>query len=308
MINDNEQTIAEKLPKLITVLFADISDSTKLYEEHGDEIARRDVAKCVTLLTDVMNRFSGRLLKTIGDEIMCVFPSPTKLVLAASEMQSTVKKVSEEGHFTTGPLHIKIGAHQGPGDEQETDVQGEASTIAQSIIKLAKADQILVSCDLFDNLPQELHVGSRYFDKLEVEGLNVGHEIIEITWEVSGLTTAVDTRPEVSRVSHTRLILSYGDERIELGKDRTHVVLGRVEGNDLVVPTDLTSRQHAEIKYRRGRFHLIDNSSNGTVVETHTGKIERLRRESHVLKGSGRICLGGIPEDNPNGVLEFKCE
>ena len=308
MYNDNDQTIIEKLPELITVLFADISDSTKLYEEHGDEIARRDVAKCITLLTDVMTRFSGRLLKTIGDEIMCVFPSPTKLVLAASDMQMAVKKASEEGHFTTGSLHIKIGAHQGPGDEQETDVQGEASTIAQTIIKLAKADQILVSRDLFNDLPPELHVGSRYFDQFEAEGLNVVYDVIEITWEVSGLTMAVETRPEAPRVSHTRLILCYGDERIELGKDRAHVVLGRVDGNDLVVPTELTSRQHAEIKFRRGRFHLIDNSANGTVVETHTGKSERLRRESHVLNGSGRICLGGKPHDNPNGVLEFKCE
>jgi len=308
MTDNNEQTIAEKIPQLVTVLFADISDSTKLYEEHGDEIARRDVARCVTMLTDVMNRFNGRLLKTIGDEIMCVFPGPSKLVLAASDMQMAIKKASEEGHFTTGSLHIKIGAHQGPGNEQETDVQGEASTIAQAIIKLAKADQILVSRELFDNLPQELHAGSRYFDRLEVEGLNAVHDVIEITWELSGLTTAVDTRPKVPRVLYTRLVLSYGNERIELCKDRAHVVLGRVEGNDLVVPSELTSRQHAEIKFRRGRFHLTDNSSNGTVVETHSGKSERLRRESLVLNGSGLICLGGKPRDNPEGVLEFKCE
>jgi adenylate cyclase len=308
MIIDNEQTIAGKLPNLLTVLFADISDSTKLYEVYGDEIARRDVASCVTILTNVMSRYSGRLLKTIGDEIMCIFPNPTKLVLAASDMQMAIKKASEESQFSTGALHIKIGAHHGTGEEQETDIQGEASSIAQSIIKLAKADQILVSDDLFNDLPPELRVVSRYFDKLEVEGPGVAHDVIEITWEVSGLTIAAETRPEAQRVSHTCLVLNYGDSRIEIGEERSHAVLGRVEGNDLVVPTDLTSRQHAEINFSRGRFHLIDNSSNGTVVETDTGKSERLRRESHVLNGSGRICLGGTPKDNPTGVIEYKCE
>ncbi|MCG8379694.1 MAG: adenylate/guanylate cyclase domain-containing protein, partial [Proteobacteria bacterium] len=228
-----EQTRTAELTTNLCVLFADISDSTKLYEDHGDELARKDVATCVEIMTRVMGNFGGRLLKTIGDEIMCVFPEASRLVLAANEMQTGVKKASEEGKFVTGALHIKIGGHYGPGEEQATDVQGEASTRAQAVIKMAKADQILVSRRLFDELPPELQVGSRFFDKLEGDSPGEEEDIFEIIWEVSGLTMAADTQPKAPRVSHTLLVLEYQGQRVELGQDRPSAVLGRVDGNDL---------------------------------------------------------------------------
>ena len=293
---------------MLAVLYSDISDSTKLYENHGDELARKDVATCVSIMTDIVGKNGGRLLKTIGDEILCVFPESSRLVLAANDMQSAVKKAGEEGRFVTGPLHIKIGAHYGPGEETQSDVHGEASGIAQAIIKMAKADQILVSENLFAELPPALRVGSRFFDKLEVDGPSDVRDVYEMIWEVVGLTMAADTTMQTQRVSHSRLLLSYAGTDIELGQERNSVVLGRVEGNDLVVPTDLTSRQHADISYRRGRFHLTDKSSNGTVVETDRGESKRLRRESHFLNGRGKICLGGTPAENPEGVIAYICE
>ena len=84
--------------------------------------------------------------------------------------------------------------------------------------------------------------------------------------------------------------------------------LGRVKGNDAVVATELTSRSHAEITHRQGGFHLSDNSSNGTVLIAEDGRETTIKRESHGLRGVGRICLGGTPETNPKGVIVFECE
>ena len=254
---------------MLAVLYSDISDSTTLYENHGDELARKDVATCVSIMTDIVEKNGGRLLKTIA------------------AMQ-----------FMNGDA----------AEETQSDVHGEASGIAQDIIKMAKADQILVSENLFAELPPALRVGSRFFDKLEVDGPNDVRDVYEMIWEVVGLTMAADTTMQTQRVIHSRLRLSYAGTDIELGQERSSVVLGRVEGNDLVVQTDLTSRQHAEISYRRGRFHLSDKSSNGTVVETDKGELKRLRRESLFLNGRGKICLGGTPEENPEGVIGYSCE
>ena len=84
--------------------------------------------------------------------------------------------------------------------------------------------------------------------------------------------------------------------------------VGVASAADIVVPTDLTSRSHAEIHYRHGAFVLTDRSANGTVIVTEDGRVTRLRRETHSLRGRGRICLGGSPEDNPDGVIEYVCE
>ena len=305
--SDDKTRTSAPLPDVV-VLYADIVGSTQLYEEHGDELARSDVAKCVELMTNVVTLFSGRVVKTIGDEVMCVFPNPVRATLAANEMQMGVTTASREAHFETGALRIKIGMHRGPGDEQETDVYGESNTIAQQMIKLAKADQILTSRDLVDELPPELRVGTRHFDQVPAEGRAGVLEVVEMIWEVAGLTQVANTQAPVPRTVYTRLTLEYRDQTITLGDDHPSAVLGRVAGCDLLVETDLTSRQHVKIEYRRERFHLTDNSANGTLLRTDAGKTEQLRRESAALDGAGIICLGGTPETNPDGVLRYYCE
>jgi pSer/pThr/pTyr-binding forkhead associated (FHA) protein len=158
-------------------------------------------------------------------------------------------------------------------------------------------------------LPPELRVGSRRLDTIHVDGVPEEIVLFELIWEVSGLTQVADARP-VGRppATHTRLRVTFRGVEFEVNEQRPLLTLGRVAGNDVIIPTDLTSRSHAEIEYRRGRFHIADNSSNGTVIVPEGGSPQVLRREKAVLKGSGRISLGALPEENPEGVLQYACE
>ncbi|MFN7552851.1 MAG: adenylate/guanylate cyclase domain-containing protein, partial [Pseudomonadota bacterium] len=53
-----------------TILFADVSGSTKLFELRGDVEARRIVAAVLAALGEVAGRHGGRVIKTIGDSVM----------------------------------------------------------------------------------------------------------------------------------------------------------------------------------------------------------------------------------------------
>ena len=55
------------------VLFADVSGSTKLYEIVGDTQAHAAVDLCVKLFSALTEQHGGRVVKTIGDEVMAVF-------------------------------------------------------------------------------------------------------------------------------------------------------------------------------------------------------------------------------------------
>ena len=74
----------------LAVLFADICESTKLYSTLGDGAARTVVTTCITLISEVVEQFRGRVVKTIGDEVMCVFRRTDDAVLAAGEMQAQI--------------------------------------------------------------------------------------------------------------------------------------------------------------------------------------------------------------------------
>jgi class 3 adenylate cyclase len=293
----------------LVVLYADISGSTRLYEQYGDAMAREAVATCIQILTEITERSRGRLVKTIGDEVMCAFDSPASAVLASNEMQMAVQKAGEEGRFVTGPLRIKVGLHYGMGIEEPKEIAGEASIVAHKLVSMAKADQILTSDATMEALPPELRVGSRRLDAIYVDGVPDEIVLFELIWEVSGLTQVADARPvERPRATYTRLRVTFKGTEFEVTEQRPVLTLGRVAGNDVIIATDLTSRSHAEIEYRRGRFQITDNSSNGTAIVPDDGSPQVLRREKTVLKGSGRISLGALPEENPEGTLQYSCE
>ena len=292
----------------LVVLFADISGSTKIYEKFGDTIARDATSACITIMTDVAARLQGRLVKTIGDEAMIAFRDPIKAVLASNEMQMAVQRAGDEGKFATGPLRVKVGLHYGAGLEEETDVFGEAALVASALVNMAKADQILTSDGTLEQIPPALRVGSRMVDRTLVDGVSSEIQVYEMIWEVSEMTQMADIRPAKARVSHTRLVLVFEGREYEVNDARPVLTVGRVEGNDVVVSTDLTSRQHSEIEFSRGRFHLSDNSSNGTVLVLDNGSEQVLRRDKAMLGETGKICFGGKPAENPTGIASFTCE
>ena len=74
----------------LAVLFADVSDSMRLYEKMGDTAAFSQVKACLQILTEATHQFGGWVIKTIGDGVMCAFPSADAAALAACEMQSRI--------------------------------------------------------------------------------------------------------------------------------------------------------------------------------------------------------------------------
>src|SRR5271170_5137233 len=89
------------------VMFADVSGSTRLYESLGDREALRLVGACLVAMRAATEHCGGRVVKTIGDELMCAFPDAAGAAMAAAEMQAAIG----EQH---APLTIRIGFDCGP--------------------------------------------------------------------------------------------------------------------------------------------------------------------------------------------------
>ena len=80
-----------------------------------------------------------------------------------------------------------------------------------------------------------------------------------------------------NRESRTsKLTLTFRDQTVVVNEARKSINMGRADDNDLVIKGNLISRIHARIEQRRGRFILIDQSTNGTFLQTC-----RVRRRSY---------------------------
>src|SRR5438132_6579691 len=72
-----------------TVLFADVSGSTRLIETAGDAVALKAIARCIERLRTAAESTGGQVVKTIGDEVMVLFPTPDAAVQAARSEEHT---------------------------------------------------------------------------------------------------------------------------------------------------------------------------------------------------------------------------
>ncbi len=292
----------EERTEILAILFADIAKSTRLYETLGDETAQKVIGKILARMAEVVAQYRGRLVKTIGDEVMCTFPRAHDAVEAAKAMQESMDRMRFDGLADIPPPNIYVGLSFGPVISDGGDVFGDAVIMAARMVELAKPRQILTTEVTVSALPPEARAGAYYIDTTTIKGKSGEVRIHEIVWERTDKTVMVDGIMD-SQTFRLRLEIRLGSKVLDVDQNRPLVTLGRQSHNDFVVDDSRVSRSHAKIEYRRGRFVLVDQSSNGTYVLPFGGKVSRLKREEAPLSGHGVIGLGHAPEhDAPDSV------
>ena len=274
---------------LQAVLFADVTNSTKLYETVGDDEAKRLVDACLDILRDVTAFFGGRVVKTLGDEVMCVFSGADAAAEASCEMQN---RLSEDELATRHGLSIRIGFHVGHLIEDNGDVFGDAVNTASRITSLAKGGQTITTETAAAAMSSDLRDLTRNMGRFAVRGKAESIAICEVVWQAENLTMISDRLPMTLPPPTISLRLVYQGGSLTLTPEDEAVVIGRERSCRIRLSVPCASRTHARGEFRRDKFVLSDTSTNGTFVQADGEKEVALKREEFILHGNGRICLG----------------
>lgn len=292
----------------VAVLFADVTGSTKLYESLGDESANRIIGKTIDIMAKITVAYRGHVIKTIGDEIMCRFSSANDCVRAAIEIQ---EEISAGIQGETVQISIKAGLHYGPAILMEDgDVFGDAVNVSARMAGIAKGAQIITTESTIRQLDADLQDMSRQFDKTNVKGKEEEIVVFQVVWETSDDVTRIEIASDSVEEKIKYLTLEYKGQDIKIASnDNRTFVIGRGVQSDLLCQTRLASRTHAVVEFRRGKFLLTDQSSNGTFVKTDDGESIFLRRQELMLWGSGSIGLGEeISKCEEAELIKYVCE
>lgn len=286
----------------LAILFADIARSTRLYDSLGDRIAKNHIDACLSILTKVTLHHQGTVVKTIGDELMCTFPTALNAVEAAIDMQKAIEGMQIVDKPDVTPSNIYVGIQIGPVIIEEGDVFGDAVNVAARMVALAKQRQIITTEETVNALPPGHGVDIKWIDKTTVRGKEGEVPIYEVIWEQQEITVMVDDFIDPATIEAS-LELRFQEHVIKVDNNRPVATLGRQIHNDLVVDSRPVSRSHARIEYQRGKFVLIDQSSNGTFVLLQGKKSVTLKRDLVQLLGNGIIGLGQeVDPDSPDMV------
>lgn len=290
--------------KKLAILFADISGSTALYDNLGDELARHLVARSLNILGDCIAAYQGRQVKTIGDEIMCSFPGAAFALQAAQKMQLAIR---DDNRGNEHPLHIRIGFHYGLVICEADEIYGDTVNIAARVTAITRANQIMTTKAVVDALPQEYHDKIREIFRSNLRGKQEQLEVFQVVWESEDMQSTRIGIPAYRKQQEDDMgmILVYRDQSCTINGRNNSVIMGREDACIIIVKSNFASRQHAVLELRSGNYVLQDDSTNGTYICFSNGNIVYINHEEEILSGTGTISLGRAYSDGPTELIAF---
>ncbi len=288
------------------VMFADVAGSSTMYKNLGDKEAKRAIGQAVDLMMAETVANNGVVIKTIGDEVMSRFAR-------ASDACSTA--VAIQLHTLSGdlPLSIRIGMGYGSTIIENDDVFGEVVNDAAAVSGIAKGREIIVTQKLADQINADNRFTVLPFDKISLKGSTDLTMIYRISWEPSNegsnATEFISRKDMITIAKHEIVELRCLGQTFTVGRDNTPFLLGRDNNScSLTLPSEHASREHCQIVYSRGKYTLIDKSTNGTYVKQEGRDEVYLRREQYLLAGKGQISLGRSVSSNTDNIIDYQCK
>jgi class 3 adenylate cyclase len=212
--------------KQITVLFADLKDSTELIKDLDPEAAQQLLDPAINRMMDAVHRFEGTVNQVLGDGIMALFGAPIahedhalRACYAALAMQTALRDYADEVRRTHGmALRLRVGLNAGEvvvrtiGNDLHMDYSAVGQTVhlAACMEQLAAPGSVLLTAAtlrLVEGLVQVNALGP-----MPVKGLPEPVEVYELVGAsdigrrlqaaaARGLTRFVGREPELAALT-----------------------------------------------------------------------------------------------------------
>ena len=288
-----------------TVVFADLMGSTGVFETIGSARASRLVTGLTQWIGDIVAAHRGRVVKTLGDGVLAVFPHAPDAISAVVDIQrSHQKRIANSTSGTRMP--IRIGVARGDVEFVDGDCYGDAVNVASRLSDLSGPHQIWANNLSLEQSVETDGVRFRPLGPITIRGRVEPCQVFQVEWHVDVssdfLTMQATLAPADEQLERDLLggeiELHWLDQRKRFRSHQLPIHIGRVSQAEFVVNDPRVSRTHARIDWRNGSILLVDVSTYGSWVRFSGGGADLLlRREECVLHGKGEIALGASFSD-----------
>ncbi len=167
----------------VSLLFSDLTGSTALYALVGDAAAFRFVDDHFDVLREVITKYEGSVVKTMGDAIMASFTSDAACVRASHECLARFEEFRSK-HKHGDKTHIKLGLYSGPcyviSANATTDYFGQTVNVASRLQHLAQSGEVVMLAEEAGHLDmQRARVSER--ETVRVKGVDHDLEVVRVT-------------------------------------------------------------------------------------------------------------------------------
>jgi class 3 adenylate cyclase len=138
----------------VTIVFSDLKESTRLYEQAGDAPAYGHVRRHFDFLRERIARHRGAVVKTIGDAVMAVFHLPDEALRCCLEIQRDLQAFngSQAGRSA---LIVKLGMHHGPAiainANGRLDYFGRTVNVASRVLRESQGGDVVLAKSVLED-------------------------------------------------------------------------------------------------------------------------------------------------------------
>ncbi len=287
--------------------FASLTGIEDIASKQGQQASLDIQQHALDRLIALCGEYDGEIGNVVGGELLCLFPDPDAALNAACRMQHVIHEDPDIRHEG---LSLVVGMHLGPVYRKDGEVFGDSINTAARVKGEGQPGQILITRDMSEDLHAQSLQLLKPFDRLRVKGKAQALTLMQATWNPADLNStsvmaSMINSGYLKELAADVLELTLSGERRVINSGMTPVNVGRSQTCEVRIRSQAASRLHCRIDHRRGKFVLIDVSTNGTHLVRSDGSETILRREEAVLTGSGTFALGEPAHENGRWTVRF---
>jgi class 3 adenylate cyclase/tetratricopeptide (TPR) repeat protein len=324
--------------KQVTVVFADIKDSTELIKDLDPEAAQQLLDPAIHLMMDAVHRFEGTVNQVLGDGVMALFGAPIayedhalRACYAALAMQAAMREYTEEVRRTQGiEMRIRVGLNAGEvvvrtiGNDLHMDYSavGQTTHLAARMEQLAMPGTIRLTAATLRLVEGLVRVNA--LGPVPVKGLPEPVEVFALVGATGlrrrlqaavarGLTTFVGRDTEIAALTqaleqahagHGQVVAAVGEAGV--GKSRlvyefihSHRTQGWLVLESASVSYGKATPYFPVIDLLKRYTHIEERDDARTIRAKATGQIVTLDDSLQETIPALLSLLDALPEDSP---------
>lgn len=170
--------------RLATILFADIDGYSRMMRADEERTLVDLHAHLAELVAPVVERFHGRIVKTVGDGVMAEFGSAVEAVRSAVELQRGMAERNTDVP-TERRQTFRIGLHLGDVIVSDDDIFGDTVNVAARLQGLAAPGSVVLSAAIHEQVRDKVALPFKDLGRRSVK--NIDRPIRIYTLEPSAL-------------------------------------------------------------------------------------------------------------------------
>jgi len=178
--------LASTVPMDLTILFTDIENYTNAVDTLGDRRSLELVHVHDRVVRAALADHGGHEIKHTGDGIMAWFPSASRALATAVELQAktAAHNAGGERDELAGALSIRVGLNTGEPIREDGDLHGTPVIVAARVADLARGGQILVT-DVVRLLAAGKGFSFRPAGTASLQGISEPMALFDVDWHAS---------------------------------------------------------------------------------------------------------------------------